>query len=211
MDNKEWCVYQHICPNGKVYVGITSQKPKTRWAGGFGYRDNRDFFTLIVKYGWDNIIHQVVHSGLDEDEARQLEKSMIQSLGSTSCNIVFKIEENRNKYVCDPLFDPTAFSVDEMTAIRIWCDAIYGDDGPEHMKQISTGDGWKRTVTEFASGDFGRIAKELVYIDEYRVKRLGLPSRKYTDDEINEIAKKLSGSLMERYAIFSNQKESGAA
>ena len=26
-EERNWCVYQHICPNGKTYVGITSQKP----------------------------------------------------------------------------------------------------------------------------------------------------------------------------------------
>lgn len=35
---KKWCVYVHIAPNGKKYVGITSQKPEKRWNHGEGYQ-----------------------------------------------------------------------------------------------------------------------------------------------------------------------------
>ena len=199
-EERNWCVYQHICPNGKTYVGITSQKPETRWAGGFGYRINYEFFSMIVKYGWDNIIHQVVHAELTEEEARELEKSMIKSLGIMSCNIVHKIKDDRNGFTYDPIFDKTQFAVDELTAIRMWSVALYGDVEEEHLKEIaSTHIGWTRTVDEFASGDKRRIAKELAYIDGYRVKRLGEKQRKYTDEEIGAIAEKLSGPLFDRY------------
>lgn len=30
----KYVVYKHTCPNGKVYIGITSQKPEHRWKKG---------------------------------------------------------------------------------------------------------------------------------------------------------------------------------
>ena len=28
---RKFCVYKHTTPSGKVYIGITSRKPKERW------------------------------------------------------------------------------------------------------------------------------------------------------------------------------------
>lgn len=41
--DKLYCVYKHTAPNGKVYIGITKQKPKYRWGRGSGYRTNEHF------------------------------------------------------------------------------------------------------------------------------------------------------------------------
>ncbi len=41
MDNKKYCVYMHTAPNGKVYIGITSQKPSQRFGRGRGYWHNK--------------------------------------------------------------------------------------------------------------------------------------------------------------------------
>lgn len=53
-------VYIHTCPNGKKYIGVTSQnKPEDRWCNGYGYHNNTHFTNAIKKYGWDNIDHEV--------------------------------------------------------------------------------------------------------------------------------------------------------
>lgn len=31
----KWSLYRHITPSGKVYIGITSQKPEYRWNNGY--------------------------------------------------------------------------------------------------------------------------------------------------------------------------------
>ena len=59
MDKKIFTVYKHTTPNNKLYIGITSRRPQTRWANGFGYRNNEYFFNAISKYGWDNIKHEI--------------------------------------------------------------------------------------------------------------------------------------------------------
>lgn len=72
-----FCVYKHTTPNGKIYIGITSQTPERRWSTGLGYKDQPLFFRAIVKYGWDNIEHEVLADGLSLTEASLMEKELI--------------------------------------------------------------------------------------------------------------------------------------
>lgn len=72
-----WVVYKHISPSGKVYIGITSNKPERRWNNGKNYKDNTYFKHAIGKYGWGNFQHIIVCSGLSEWEAKIAEVSLI--------------------------------------------------------------------------------------------------------------------------------------
>ena len=75
---KNYTVYKHIAPNGKIYVGQTCQKnPNRRWQKGEGYKPNAHFYNAIQKYGWDNIEHVIVATGLTKKEADWLEKYLI--------------------------------------------------------------------------------------------------------------------------------------
>ncbi len=76
LDNN-WCVYIHTCPNGKVYIGITSKKPELRWKKGKGYLQNNHFQNAILKYGWDNIKHEIIQDNLSKENACELEKYYI--------------------------------------------------------------------------------------------------------------------------------------
>lgn len=73
----DYCVYKHTSPSGKVYIGITCQLPEDRWQGGLGYRRNAYFFRAILKYGWANFAHEILHSGLSKDEACAAEVALI--------------------------------------------------------------------------------------------------------------------------------------
>lgn len=74
----DFCVYKHTCPNGKVYIGITSLKPSRRWKNGEGYRHKQTFFyRAIQKYGWGNIKHEILFTGLPKEEAEQKEIELI--------------------------------------------------------------------------------------------------------------------------------------
>ena len=72
-----YCVYMHTSPSGKKYIGMTGLKPKTRWDYGYGYRSNRYFYGAIKKYGWDNIKHEILCSGLTREEAIEKEIMLI--------------------------------------------------------------------------------------------------------------------------------------
>ena len=72
-----YCVYMHISPNDKRYIGLTCQKPEYRWCNGKGYKGNAYFMNAINKYGWDNFQHIIIAKGLTEDEAKWLETELI--------------------------------------------------------------------------------------------------------------------------------------
>ena len=72
-----YTVYKHTSPSGKVYIGITSRNPLYRWNHGNGYRRNEHFFRAIVKYGCDNIKHEILFYGLTKEEACKKEIDLI--------------------------------------------------------------------------------------------------------------------------------------
>lgn len=72
-----YSVYMHVLPNGKRYIGMTRQEPEKRWHNGLGYRGKKSFYDDIVLYGWDNIQHIIVESGLDLESASAKEKELI--------------------------------------------------------------------------------------------------------------------------------------
>ena len=78
-----YCVYAHITPSNKIYIGMTGRNPIERWANGTAYKFNRHFENAIKKYGWDNIKHFIVKDGLTYDEACSLEIQLIQRFNST--------------------------------------------------------------------------------------------------------------------------------
>jgi group I intron endonuclease len=71
-----YCVYKHTCPNGKVYIGITSTSLEKRWQSGKGYK-TQVFYRAIQKYGWDNILHEVLFDSLTKKEAEDKEIELI--------------------------------------------------------------------------------------------------------------------------------------
>lgn len=74
---RNWIVYKHTSPSGKVYIGITNQPANKRWKNGMGYISSPYFFGAIVKYGWINIQHEILFSDLEEEEAKETEKRLI--------------------------------------------------------------------------------------------------------------------------------------
>lgn len=73
-----WCVYMHENRvNGKKYIGITSQKPTSRWSNGQGYTRTPLFYNAIQKYGWDAFRHEILYTSLTQDDAERLEIELI--------------------------------------------------------------------------------------------------------------------------------------
>lgn len=80
-----YTVYIHINKiNGKIYVGLTCQKPTNRWGkNGQNYK-NKYFKNSIQKYGWDNFEHEIIASNLSENEAKNFEILLIEKLDTTN-------------------------------------------------------------------------------------------------------------------------------
>lgn len=76
-DRFGYTVYEHVFPDGKRYIGITSHPTEYRWRGGEGYSNMPKMKAAIDRYGWDNIEHRIVASGLSKNAAQQMEAILI--------------------------------------------------------------------------------------------------------------------------------------
>lgn len=79
---ENFTVYKHIFPNGKVYIGITGRDPELRWASGNGYKNQPKVQRAIEKYGWENIEHGIIASGLTKEKAEIEEIRLIEKYNS---------------------------------------------------------------------------------------------------------------------------------
>lgn len=79
-----YTVYKHTSPDGKVYIGITGQKPKRRWQNGNGYKQNKHLYNAIRKYTWKNFKHDILETGLTKEQACDLEIELIAKYDATN-------------------------------------------------------------------------------------------------------------------------------
>lgn len=91
-NTKFYDVYKHTSPNGKVYIGITSQENKFRWNDGIGYEENSLFYADIQKYGWDKITHEILCSNIDIIAACEMERDLIKKYNSKNPEFGYNID-----------------------------------------------------------------------------------------------------------------------
>lgn len=61
-----------------MYIGITSQQPKSRWGTcGNKYVSSPHFYNAIKKYGWNNFEHNILFTNLTRKEAIEKEIALI--------------------------------------------------------------------------------------------------------------------------------------
>lgn len=89
-------VYKHTFPNNKIYIGITAQDPKRRWANGFGYKKQPYIYNAINKYGWNNIKHDILYSNLSKEEAENKEIELITKYKSNNVNFGYNVANGGN-------------------------------------------------------------------------------------------------------------------
>lgn len=88
-----YIVYKHTAPNGKIYIGITSLKFERRCDNGNGYRNNSHFTSAIKKYGWNNITHEILFTGLTKKEAELKEVELIRKYKSDNREYGYNIKD----------------------------------------------------------------------------------------------------------------------
>ena len=91
-----YCVYKHVSPTGKIYIGMTKQSPEKRWQNGLGYRTQERFYRAILKYGWGNFKHEIVKEHLSYEEAECLEKELITDTRSYDPKYGYNVEQGGN-------------------------------------------------------------------------------------------------------------------
>lgn len=91
MESNNYTVYSHTSPKGKIYIGITKQKPNRRWHRGLGYKHNTYFYRAIEKYGWDNFKHEILCTNLTKEEAEAKEVDLIKKYKSNDRHFGYNI------------------------------------------------------------------------------------------------------------------------
>ena len=99
-------VYKHTFPNGKVYIGITSKtNVKDRWGEDGKYYKGQFVYRAIKKYGWQNIVHEVLFKNLTKEEAEQREIELIAFYRSNQQNFGYNVQNGGN--IKGPVSDTT--------------------------------------------------------------------------------------------------------
>lgn len=167
----KYYVYIHISPNGKRYVGLTTQKLANRWNSGKGYRKQKLFMRAIEKYGWDNIEH-IVYEVDSQKEMMYLEAYLIRYYNTTDKRYGYNITPGGEH--------PTGYSLSEETKKKL-SECRMGEKHPNYGRK------WSEEVRKRMSlGQLGK--KPTPEVKEKRRKHLidaiGVPVQQFTKDGI---------------------------
>nr|DAZ35297.1 MAG TPA: intron associated endonuclease [Caudoviricetes sp.] len=208
MEERNFVVYKHTSPSGKVYIGITCQDIQARWKNGYGYTNNKHFYNAINKYGWDNIEHEILFNNLTEEEAKLMEQMYIalydsnnpnngynRTLGGDGAKGIYFTAETRKKMSISAknrTYKPSPEHLIEYNLKR-W------ENEDEHIKQSNrTKEYWmnnrnqiinsmkKTFATEENKQKRGNATKKLWLENEYREKRIKNLKARWDNDEYKE-------------------------
>lgn len=91
-----WKIYKHIFPNGKIYIGQTKNSLVRRFQNGEGYK-YQFVYKAIQKYGWDNIITEIIEDNIPTlEEANKKEEYYIALYNARNPNIGYNIAVGGN-------------------------------------------------------------------------------------------------------------------
>ena len=97
---KKYTVYKHTLPDGKVYIGCTARTPEEIWGEGYNYYKNKRFYEAIMFYGWRNIAHEIIATGLGKEEAFALEHELILQAKSNEPSKGYNVSTGLGKTGC---------------------------------------------------------------------------------------------------------------
>jgi group I intron endonuclease len=149
---KEYFVYKHTSPDGRIYIGITRQNPPSkRWNSGTGYKYNTYFTRTIKKYGWANFTHEILASGLTEDEAKKEEIRLISEYKSNERKYGFNISSGGESKAGTKISEQQKQRISEankgklvsqetreklrQSSLKVW----QNESHVQHMREINSG------------------------------------------------------------------------
>lgn len=187
-----FCVYKHTFPNGKVYIGITSQNPNKRWKNGLGYlikHKNGEYnqpsmARAIIKYGWENVSHEIICEGLNKKEAESKEIELIAFYKSDNPKFGYNISHGGS-----------INNMSEETKKKI-SESKKGEKSPLYGKHLP--EETRRKISESKKGEkhpmYGKHLPE-----ETRRKiseNTSWNGRKHTKEELRKMSESLKGKNM---------------
>ena len=171
-------VYKHTAPNGKVYIGITSQKPEYRWDNGNGYKSNVLFYRAIQKYGWENFKHEILYDGLTKEEACITEIELIEK--SQSSNLKFGYNLMRGGEIAKPKH--SAESIEKMRRAKLG-------------KKLSA-----ETRKKISESNKGRICDQQTRV-KISIAQKGKPRAKHTEEWKRETSERQMNNVWNMKAV----------
>lgn len=160
-----YCVYKHQnIFNGKVYIGITSQKPEYRWgSGGQHYVECPHFWNAIQKYGWDNFTHEILYDDLTAEEANNLEIQTVAEYDSTNPDFGYNISKGGFGTHSDTMkarWEEDAFREEMCEKMReAWKDPVKRAKRSERAKERWSNENFKEKVRESIKESCGTSVK----------------------------------------------------
>lgn len=167
---REYKVYKHICPNGKVYIGITCNDVKYRWWGGKGYRGSL-FGKAIAEFGWDSIEHVVSKGCYSQERACELEIKLIAKYRSNNLEYGYNVTAGGNGSLC----------------------VLHTDKYKQYMSKMYTGTGNPMYGVEVTQEHRDKISKAntgKVFTEEHKAKIGASNKNKNTGKHASEEARK---------------------
>ena len=187
-------LYIHKFPNGKVYVGITSQDVEERWRHGEGYK-NQLVYRAILKYGWDATSHQVLLSGMTKEEAEEREMEFISAFKSNNPEYGYNVSNGGNCYGTHS--EETKRKIAKANTGR-----VCSDETREKIRKANKG----KKISKEQRKKISQTLKGRVFTQEHRDK-IGASHKGRTLSE--EARKKLSAAKMGHKFYCNNPEERG--
>lgn len=178
---KTYKVYKHVFPNGKAYIGITSQSLNDRWRSGKGYGNNPHITRAINKYGWDNIKHQVLKGDFTLDEANALERKFIAKYQSNNPIFGYNITSGGDGCpgVSHPHTEESKRKISQANSGKVRTPEM-----KEHLSQLKKGKKLDPAiVTKMAEGHRG-----LTHTKEYKMRMKSI-SKTYQRDTLGRFVR----------------------
>lgn len=178
--------YLYTFPNGKKYCGITKNSIEQRAWGR--YRGQRVGYA-IEKYGWENVIKQIILESEDEELIKQKEIDTIRELNLLDSNFGYNVSPGGN-YQTEEIRAQIGKSIK-----TLWKDPEYR----EHMIQAAK----NRTYTQERNEKISNSLKQK-FIDnpELRDERSQKLKQAYQDGRRDEAMKKTLESRRQPVAKY---------
>lgn len=192
MEIRDYCVYKHTSPNGKVYIGITKQEPQKRWKNGRGYSNSVRFMNAINKYGWDSFTHEVLAEGISKVEAEVMEVRLIALYDSTNPENGYNLASGGNANT------PNAETKSKISKSvqRAWSDSETRDRIVDGMNGVKRSDESKANISSAQRKRFARPEE-----------RLRVSERQVGKTKSEESKQKTSESLIRYYSDENNRNK----
>lgn len=209
---RAYSLYKHTSPSGKVYIGITRQKPEKRWENGNGYKQCPAFWKAICKYGWNNFNHEILKTNLSKEVAEAEEIATIKKYKSTNSKFGYNIENGGN--CCGTHSDATKKKISQANKGKIVSQKtrekiriantgkLVGTNNPFFGKHHT--DEFKKAKSEFMKGN--NYNKGNHHTNEFKREKSKQMHEKYKDGG-NPRCKKVAFVVGENICVYFSMRE----